>query len=308
MINRLFPISIIILFSISFGSCFTGIESTPKITADDVKREKVPETPEQSYLKEIIGQKFELWQPGKLFYVTDDKINLIFGASMPADTSLKGRRLRYIGCDVVNSVTGGQVVDLFFLTEEVDSLRYRVNMSPDELKTKQSLEVPFTIEETLVADVRERLKGKSLYILTPIWYDSVENKVKEQKFIPVKIIDVKPGNDVYPIKVFFDSGKKGVFSVYMSVGQKTLYARAFDSLFAFDDPHKKYSEINDDTWQNVINGIVALDMTREECRLSLGTPDEIDRRPGYGGVQERWSYENGVYLIFEDGLLRDFRN
>lgn len=55
------------------------------------------------------------------------------------------------------------------------------------------------------------------------------------------------------------------------------------------------------------NGTVTEDMTRDECRLSLGAPDNIDRRAGYSVLREVWSYENGRYLIFEDGLLRSYR-
>jgi hypothetical protein len=61
-------------------------------------------------------------------------------------------------------------------------------------------------------------------------------------------------------------------------------------------------------WDNIIHGRVALDMTRSECRLSLGAPKTVDTRPGYSGVRELWVYENGAYLVFEDGLLRDYRN
>ena len=56
--------------------CFTGIESTPKITANDVKKERAVQTPEDSYLNNITYESLEAWQPGKLFYVTDDKISL----------------------------------------------------------------------------------------------------------------------------------------------------------------------------------------------------------------------------------------
>ena len=49
-------------------------------------------------------------------------------------------------------------------------------------------------------------------------------------------------------------------------------------------------------------------MTRDECRLALGTPDSIDRATTVGNTHfERWSYENGVYLLFEDGYLSKFR-
>lgn len=48
-------------------------------------------------------------------------------------------------------------------------------------------------------------------------------------------------------------------------------------------------------------------MTRDEARLALGAPANIDRRPGYSFMREIWTYENGIFLIFEDGLLKSFR-
>ena len=38
---------------LSMSGCFTGIESTPKITASDVKREKVAVTEEDRYLDNV---------------------------------------------------------------------------------------------------------------------------------------------------------------------------------------------------------------------------------------------------------------
>ncbi len=61
---------------LSMSGCFTGIESTPKITASDVKREKVAVTEEDRYLDNVRHAPLDKWHEGKLFYVTDDKINL----------------------------------------------------------------------------------------------------------------------------------------------------------------------------------------------------------------------------------------
>ena len=56
------------------------------------------------------------------------------------------------------------------------------------------------------------------------------------------------------------------------------------------------------------NGQIATYMTKEECRLSIGPPDNLERIPTYNGVREYWYYSNGTYLIFdEEGLLTTFR-
>ena len=58
-------------------SCFTGIESTPKITASDVKKQNIPVKEEDSFLSEIKPQPFSEWEKGKRFYVSDDKFSLL---------------------------------------------------------------------------------------------------------------------------------------------------------------------------------------------------------------------------------------
>ncbi len=85
-------------------------------------------------------------------------------------------------------------------------------------------------------------------------------------------------------------------------------SRDFASLFYFENPRNRYPNITDETWANIIRGKVALYMTREECRLALGSPATVDRRPGISTMRELWTYENGIYLIFDDGILQSFRN
>lgn len=293
--------------SLLLTGCFTGIESTPKITADDVKKEHVSTTAEQQFLSEIRQEPFGQWQAGKQFHVTDNKISLIFNASSRSDEQLAGKILTYEGNRQVVSVTGQNVTELIFKSPEGKEQVYRIDASAEELAGREQLDIPFTIEASLIKSVRDSLLGKELYILTPVWYDSNEAITSGRKFVPVKITGVSAGNIVYPIMLTFTESQGGEYRLFMSVGKNTNATRRFASLFSFDDPHLKYPSISDETWQHIINGRVATDMTRDECRLSLGTPKSVDRRPGYGGVKELWIYEDGRYLMFEDGLLRSFR-
>ena len=48
-------------------------------------------------------------------------------------------------------------------------------------------------------------------------------------------------------------------------------------------------------------------MPRDECRLSLGAPKDVDYGRSYSSAYEQWTYSNGAYLIFEDGLLKRYR-
>ncbi len=304
---RLYLILLSFIITCIFTGCFTGIESTPMITADDVKREQVAVSAEQQLLVDINAEPFGIWLPGKEFYVTDDKIALIFGATYQGHEKLAGTIITYRGNKQVISVTGTNVTELIFQSSSGGEYVYRIDSSAEELSARDQLDIPFTIERSLVNAVKNKLNGKKLYILTSVWYDDNDAITSGQKFIPVTITDVSAGNIVYPIKLTFADLSGNPHQLFMSVGRHINKTRMFHSLFSFNDPHEKYPNITDETWQNIINGRVVPDMTRDECRLSLGAPKTIDRRPGYGGVQELWIYEDGKYLMFEDGLLRNFR-
>ncbi len=291
------------------GCFFTGIESTPKITAGDVKREHLKVSAEQQFLASVAPQHFAEWEPGKRFYVTDAKISLIFQPSQ-YPTPAAGDILTYAGYEAATSVTGETETDIAFLSLKGGRFVYRLGFSPEELSEKESVEVPFTIEMSIVDEIRQLLAGNSYYIITPNWYDLEGNLLKGQRYISVDVVDVLPGNQNYQAKVVFrKSGdrQEREYELLMSIGSSKQSIRNFETLFSFKDPKSNYPQIASDTWENIINGRIAVDMTREECRLSLGAPSSIDRRPMTGGLFEVWGYDDGKYLILEDGLLRNFR-
>ncbi len=292
---------------LSVSGCFTGIESTPKITSDDVKRQQIVESAEERFLTSIAPEPWEKWQNGKLFYVTDNKINVALEPGA-ADYPKSGEYIEYNCFSTVPSVTGSMDTELLFTTQQGKKVRYKVAASPEELAGRKKIEIPFTIETSIVDSTREALSGKTLFIRTSTWYDDDGRAHHGRKFVPVKITDVMPGNTVYPVMLRLVDDADRPFCLFMSVGDSSHSARDFASLFYFDDPRKRYPQITDETWTNIINGRVARYMTREECRLALGAPASIDRRPGISSMHELWSYENGRYLVFEDGLLQSYRN
>ena len=93
----------------------------------------------------------------------------------------------------------------------------------------------------------------------------------------------------------------------MSVSDKSKSGRNFSMLFSLSDPRLRYPEITDEVWANIQNGRVAKFMTRDECRIALGSPKSIQRRNIITVLQEMWTYENGVYLLFDDGILQSYR-
>lgn len=290
-------------------SCFTGIESTPRITDKDVTRRNVTVTDEDRYLADVVPQPLADWQPGKQFFVTDAKISLALEPGGVAPQA--GTVMRYLNSRAVASLTGGDDTELVFADPAGGEAVYRINASPAELAERRVVAVPFTIEMSMVDSVGSRLVGRELYVRTSLWYDLAGNALTGLKYVPVKIIAVEPGNLVYPVRVVFTVDKYSdcpqSAAVYMSVGDAIHSARNFPSLFSFDDPRQRYPLISDENWQRIIHGRVAVDMTREECRLALGSPSHIDRYQGTSAYGERWVYENGVYLIFFDGILSSYR-
>lgn len=299
------------LLSLLATGCFTGIESTPKITADNVKQENIVISPEERFLSDIAPEPFNRWAVGKSFIVTDDKISLIFGASATQSPPKAGSTIYYRGYREVTDLTGAIATDMVFSTADSDiEYVYRVNSSPAELSSRDKVAIPFTIQQSIVDSTAQRLIGRKLYVRTSVWYNSDDQLTYGRRFVPITIIDVIPGNDVYPVKLIFTDSSSDTSQqhrLFLSVGSTDNSARDFASLFYLDNPRQQYPDISDTNWQNIINGQVALDMTREECRLALGAPNDVVRRPGYDKVQEVWSYDDGVYLMFEDGLLRNFR-
>lgn len=303
---RLFPVITAAVLSSMLTGCFTGVESTPKITGAEVKKERVTTSPEDNYLAGVADSPLSEWERGKRFVVTDDKIKLIFGATAPSE-SLAGKEIAFIGASESTGITGDNVTDLSFATPSGAVVEYRINQPLNELTKKPALSVPLTIQQSMVEQARERLYGQHLYILTRSWRDDNDNSVGGRQFVPVTIDSVSPGNSIYPIKVSFTDEHRMQGRMFITPGEKRNSPRTFSTVFSFNDPRKKYPDISPENWDLIIRGRVGMGMTREECRLALGAPKEIDRAANNSYLREVWLYENGIYLVFEDGLLKFYR-
>ena len=289
--------------------CFTGIESTPRINADDAGREVTRTTSEEAYLADIGNEPFARWTPGKQWVVTDPKLSILLAGDGDVRPVEVGDTLSYVGCAEVPSMTGGGAVDLRFDATGGSEYRYRVNAPASALAARQRVDIPFTVEMSVIDSVAARLDGRTLYTRTPLWYDSIGEGVTGRRFVPVTVTDVTVGNTVCPVRVrFTDAAMPGRdYFIYLAIGEGAAASRTFAAQFYFDNPRSRYPSMSDATWDNIVNSRVAEGMTRDECRLSLGAPSDIKRRYGRDRLGELWSYPDGSYLLFEDGLLWEFR-
>ncbi len=296
--RRLMPV--MILPAILLAGCFTGVESTPKITYKEVERQDAAASDEQRLAATLEPRPFQRWRHGDRFLAVDSRAGKAFSGAPVVEA---GTSLRYLGARGRLWVLGDTVAELLFATPAGDTLSNITNSTIGALRDRQlPPELPFIIDEQFVADADRALAGRRCYLRTHLWNNPVDGSyTRGRKFIPVTIESVLPGSSTHPFRVRFATadGERG--EVLMSAG--TSASRGFDSLFSFSDPRSRYPEISDANWILICDSKIALGMTRAEARLALGPTSEIDRGHSHSSAYERWTYPDGRYLIFEDGIL-----
>lgn len=292
------------------SACFTGIESTPKITGDEVRKAGALPSVEEEFATAIIPQAPALWPNGKRWLIDDSRASIIFDPSSTAPTdSLQGSELVLQNVRRIPGITGKEVLELEFFTRERNgTLLYRPDGFADDILNRPDLSIPFCIELSAVEIADSLMTGREIFVTSPLWVDSAGRAQDGLHHIPVVIDSVTPGTWQYPLCVNFHSAEHNrVGRVLMTYGTSTGATRNFDRLFTFSDPRKAYPRIMPETWDKIIHSKIAEGMSRDECRLSLGAPSRIDRGASHSTFLERWTYPDGIYLMFEDGLLVRFR-
>lgn len=278
-------------------SCFTGIESTPKITYKESKDGKERRTAEQTVAEGFAPVPVGSWRHGKEFYVASDRAGLVLRGNIPPAA---GDIIRYAGRSEARSVTGGTATDLMFVsaTAPADTLVWRAPAT-------ETPALPFLVDMDVIAAMRSALVGNRYYIRTALWYTADGALVNGRKFIPVEIIDIRPYSADFPAIVTFrttEDNREG--HVLMSENRPNA-TRLFDSLFAIDNPRRQFPQATDDNWRAIQNSQTRQGMTRGEVRAAIGAPAKIDRGQNQSAAFERWTYTDGVTLMFVDGILAD---
>lgn len=274
--------------------CFTGIEKTPVIKDSGSSSGKVTITPEQQLMGKIHVQPPRDWRAGKPFIVAEGRLSYAYAPASVAGGLHSGDTIRLSGIAGSVRLSGDSITELTFTTPNGATVSTKVESPLSAVMASATLPVPFAIDADMVADVRALLTGREVWTL--------RKAPNGRKYERMTIEDVIPGNADYPLKVI-----AGGDSLFMVVSSRSSSARTFDNLFSLSNPRRRYPQISDKNWDLICRGKIAVDMTREECRLALGAPAEVDRDAAYNGIIERWTYENGVYLVFTDGLLTRFR-
>lgn len=299
------------LSSLGLGGCYSSTHTAPIGDTQVHRAGGDASTEEERLVAPVRPQPPSEWEPGKKWLVTDSRIRLALRGG--ADSGLsEGDTLTFVWLNGSPAVTGGEVTDILFDTTGGRRVTYRLETSPEATLRHESVTVPFAIELDAVERMRGLLKGRTLYVLPLMWTDSLGGYFKARHYVPVTVTDVLSGNPQTPFRVAISTVETPgatPLSGIIPVGWPGEGAsrRGFASLFSLTDPRKRHGDIYPDVWECITRGEVKEGMTRAECRLSLGAPESVDRREYYGLTRERWSYADGSYLSFDDGILHSFR-
>lgn len=309
---RLFGLVLITEFgSAMMTSCFTGIESTKKISLSREDRKILAPTPEEEYFKGVASQPLSEWKKGKQFMAADNKTLLIFSQhSLPIDpdsAGIRGNILYFEGIEPKMEPDGNTSASIIF---KDDKSYYRYNSGKPMEKAGEMIfsdQIPMMIDLDMVKEADELLSGNKFWIRSPLWYDINGNRIPGKKFIEVTVQEVRPGDISFPLKLKFYDNKGNEGWIFMNYGNQGTETRLFSNLFFLNDIRKKFPSITDETWEYICEGRVKLGMTKEECKLSLGNPNDVSRGHDYSQTLDLWQYPDGTALWFEDGLLSRYR-
>lgn len=292
-------------------SCFTGIESTKKIHLSREDKKLANPSPEERFMNQIIASPLKDWDLGKDFYVTDDKALLIIvpqeGLRSTPPDSIKGKILKFQGVESKMNAAGQLIVALAFTD---DTYIYAYNTGKefnDAMENLKSDQIPMLIDLAMVNETRNLLQGQKFWSRSPLWYDITGERINGKRFVPVTITDVTPGNNVFPLQIQILTEEGETAYMYMNYGNEDNESRAFANLFSFTDIRKRYPNIDNETWQFISEGKVKVGMTKEEVKLALGNPSDLNSGHDYSQTLDIWRYDNGQVLWFEDGRLVKIR-
>ena len=279
------------------------------MTKGDVKL--MVKSPEQTFAESISGSPLSSWENGRKFMAMSDRTLYIFDPSgINPDISgqaIKGNILSFAGLD---SQTNPDLMEecVILFTDGDRTLRYKTGKPTNIAMTEiESSKLPLISDLTLIEQWNEKIKGKTFWTRSNLWYDDNGNRVPGLKFEKVSIADVLPTTGDFPmmIEIIGQGGDKAYLQ--MNYTSDIHDSRSFADLFFIKDPKEKYPHISEENWKLIQRGRLGKGMTKEECKLALGNPDEVRSGHSHSETMDIWQYSDGTYLFFADGLLKEFR-
>lgn len=245
----------------------------------------------------------------------------------------KSRGLREYGYNLVEPeqpyALVGEVVTVTDVERGPDGYIIRMVTGDGALISTRLLDSPF--DDISISDLaplrdiewaRQRWLGKQVWLkpspyrVELMTYDAETDKwdsISVKNATAVTVIDVVASNEVHaPVRMIMrtkdgDEGYVDV-SVFDAPPNSLLNAGAhFDRHFFETDPRTKH-QWSIKTWAAIEQQKVFVGMTREQARLSWGTPSSINKTTVAGKTREQWVFGRLGYLYFTDGILTGIHN
>lgn len=297
-----------VLFCMCVG-CKTGIEGTKTITLSKSDRRELMPTAEELLMEDLKAPALQDWEKGKRFLICDQRVALVFDNDSGAllNDSLVGNVIEYEGV-MTKATPGSSDEAVLVFGNKGRHLYYSTGKTLEDVGSSlSSMDVPMVLDLDMVDRSRNLLVGRKVWTRSQLWYDKNEDKIQGRKFVPVVIKEVEPGNVVFPLRLTLTDDKGNDVVMFMNVGKGGMESRSFKNLFSLTDPKDRYPNIQKDVWELIQQGKVKLGMTKDECKLALGNPDDVVAGHDWNSTIDIWQYTNGAFLRFADGLLVDFK-
>ncbi len=299
-------------------SCFTGVEGTKRIelSRSDLKRMRL--TQEDTLLQSALSRRLLTdLRPGDPFRITDSRLALFcdIESSDPNDTVVKGRTVSFDGL-FTRLTPSGAMERIIGFSDGKWLLTYPLGRTPAAADSLPASRLPMLLDLKLVDEARDALKGRRVWTRTSLAYDSVGQRAPTLKFAPYAIAEVDPSDGVFPLRILLlpDSAEVAAGRLspapryaYLNLGNGRGDSRTFASQFYLSDPRRRHADIREEVWRSIMAEKVMHGMTKQECRLALGAPEEIEAGHDYSRLLDIWIYPDGTFLRFIDGRLADFR-
>lgn len=290
-------------------SCFTGIESTKKIEMSRQDLKIAAPSEEESFMSGITGSPLSDWKEGMEFVVADPKISLILTTSgKPSNNLHSGDILCFYGITPIPMPDGSEHGRIAW-KDKAGTIYYQNSGKKleDALQNLTSDRLPMLTDRQMILRTDSLLTGKSLWNKSRIAYTPDGERISILRFTECHIDSVTPGEGFFPLKVWTKTEGRPIF-FYMDFNSASAESRPLAKILSLENPKTKYPNIPADHWAAIREGKVIVGMTKDECRLSLGNPSDVNAGRDYTSTIDIWQYPDGTFLRFTDGLLVSFRN
>ena len=151
-------------------------------------------------------------------------------------------------------------------------------------------------------DIKNKYVNRAVYPKRTLTVTKDDIPTALLRYTPLTIIDlsVSPGTTISKVSLRDREGEVYEADIDLKYNVIIKNDNFIDDVFGFGDLRRQYPSITEDNWQLITNGEIKVGMSKDECRLSLGSPIQIVKNTN--SRYETWYYQGHV-LDFEGNTL-----